>query len=75
MTYWPDTPVTKAPPPPRKMSMRTPTRIYDPKMDMKGIVLALLEILNDLVWNQSYRVTSGKEYYEKNAERLNVVDI
>ena len=52
------------------IEMRTPRRIYTPKKDMKDIVLELIDIVNEMSWEQANRELSGQNYHIQTSRKL-----
>lgn len=45
-------------------------KLYTPKMDLKDVVIALIEIVNDLSWEQANREVSGQNYHLEVSSKL-----
>jgi hypothetical protein len=46
-------------------------KLYTPKKNIKAVVLELIDIVNNLAWQQSYRNLSGGNYYRGIGSKLN----
>ena len=50
--------------------MRTPRRIYTPKMTLKDVVVELMKIINQMSWEQANREWSGQDYHLQVSKKL-----